>query len=326
MRFTFHRASLLFLFAMFFSSISVSADTHAERDFGRAVREAWKTKECEQAKTLMQDMKTHASAAVYSFYQAEAFEFGHCVEKNIDFAISSYEKAYEHSQFLGAMPVALLYLREKNDPETAHKWFRMMAVLFGTEEQTVNESEGQYQISQMVKEFLMVAGLGDREFPEKEFKKALQWADALKKSKAERLYDYALIFEKGLNGYPAHHHASFKMLIAAVDLDYAPAAWDYVQDLLEDVRNKKRHFFSAMSALKIAAHGGIVDAQVEVGRLYRDINKNHRYLERAYEWFVFARKNGANIETEIENLETRIEPDKLTDIKRSIEQKGRVPK
>lgn len=61
---------------------------------------------------------------------------------------------------------------------------------------------------------------------------------SLETQNGETLYNYALIFERGLNGYSHHSHAAFLMLMHAVEQDYPPALWDWGQRLLEK-RNKK---------------------------------------------------------------------------------------
>ncbi|WP_417819469.1 hypothetical protein [Terasakiella sp.] len=316
----------LFLFAVSIFSLHGSAAAETSKNIESAIRHAWETNDCKRAASLMDEMRTTSSQAVYSFYQAEAFEFGRCSERNIDKAITAYKNAYNISQSLGAMHIGALYLNEKNDPETAQKWFRMMAVLFGSEKRSTVEPEDRYRISEAVKDLFVQALFGNREFPEKEFEEALKWAYQLKNSDAKQIYEQALVFEKGLNGYPISKNAFNKLLHLAVRQDYPQAAWRFAQRLLDEVKTGKRALSAPMGSLTTAAHGGIVKAQVQLARTFRDINKNTRDLERAYEWFIFARKNGADVDTEIKHLTRRIDPTKAAKIRKNIEQNNEIPR
>jgi TPR repeat protein len=319
-------AICLFIFVTTVFSINASASADTSKEIINTLRKAWETNDCERAKSLMNELNTAPYQAAYYFYQAESFEFGHCTERNIDKAIAAYKKSYNLSRLFGAMQIGTLYLNDKNDPETAQKWFRMVAILYGPEEKTNVESDDRHRMSEALKQVFVHATFGNREFPKKEFSEAFTWAAKLENSKAgEKLYRYALIFENGEDGYPAHHHASFKLLMKAVELDYPPAAWHWAKQLMKEVKAGKRPLYSPMPALEVAAHGGIVDAQVQVGRTYRDINKKPRYLERAYEWFIYARKNGAHIDDEIKQLVRRIDQTKAEKIRNNIELNGKAP-
>lgn len=313
--------TVLAIFFLFMVVVApVSAMTLKEQD--NVLRDAWKNENCRLTSSLMDEIQS-SSQDLYLAYQGEALEYGYCVERDIDSAIEAYKKAHSISQKRVQFQIATLYLVEKNDPEKAQKWFRTLAMTYapspGSEDA---KPENVANLKKSLKEIYVQHLRGRREFPEKEFNQALDWATELLGGAPGRTFEFALVFENGTNGYPINKNAVDRLLHEAVMQGYPPAAWRKAQQLLSE----KRPLSHALSALKMAAHGGIVDAQVQVGRTYRDINKNKRYLERAYEWFVFARKNGANIENEIKTLESRIDPEKIIKIRKSIEVEGRVPK
>lgn len=316
----------ILLLAFTILSVPVPALAETSKEIQSSIRNAWETRDCGLAQTIMEEMRNHSSLSVYYFYQAESFEFGHCAERNIDKAIAAYKKSYDLSHTLGVMQIGILYLNDKKGPETAQKWFRLMAVLHGPEEREKVKTDNQHRVSEALKQAFIRATIEKRKFPNKEFAQALSWITELERSKTgEELYKYALIFENGEDGYPIHHHASFKLLIKAVELDYPPAAWHWAKQLLKEVDEGKRSLYHPLGALKVAAYGGIVDAQVQVGRIYRSINKKPRHLERAYEWFIYARKNGAHIDDEIKQILQRIDHIKAEKMRNSIEQNGKMP-
>lgn len=308
-------------------SINVSALADTPKGIESSLRNAWETNNCEQAKSLMDEMNTASSLADYYYYQGEAFEYGYCIDKDINNAITAYKKAYGVSQKRALMRLAVLYLREKKDIQTAQKWLRTVAFYYAREpDDKVNTQENQSQLIKSLNEIYSNDLRGRRAFPEEEFDQAIKWATKLFGSSHDRIYEYALIFEKGTKGYPVNQNAANRLLHRVVMQDYPPAAWHYAKQLLNQVKAGTRSPTYPLNFLKTAAHGGIVDAQVQVGRTYRDINKKPRYLERAYEWFIYARKNGAHIDEEIKKLVNRIDQTKAQKIRNNIELNGKVPK
>jgi|GEM_PF-2099184 len=313
----------LFLFAVSIFSLHGSAAAETSKNIESAIRHAWETNDCKRAASLMDEMRTTSSQAVYSFYQAEAFEFGRCSERNIDKAITAYKNAYNISQSLGAMHIGALYLNEKNDPETAQKWFRVLAFFYvlPPEEQKEN-IEGQANLIKVLKDIYSNTTFNKRDFPERNISQEIQWATKLLSADPKKIFKYSLIFEKGTNGYPKNRNAAARLLHQAVMFSYPPAAWHQAQHIIKKNHNgNKRSLYLLLKPLEIASLGGIPEAQVELAQTYWKLDKK----KKAYSWFLYARKNGISVEDQIKKLEKIIDPSTAQYYRDNIEQKGRKP-
>ncbi len=303
-----------------FSSLAADKTSHTVE---RVVRDAWEAKDCKQAEQSLNEMRNRGFEAIYFFYKAEAYEFGYCTEQDIDNAIEAFQQAYAIKDTLGVARLASLFLQEKQDIEKARKWFRTLAFFYAREpDDDVNTPESVAEVIESVKEAHSQALLGSYPFPEEEFDKAIAWATKIFESSPKEILKYALIFETGANGYPVNSNASERLLHRAVMQKYPPAAWHYAQQLLK-IREQgdKRYRHRLHKPLRIAGLGGILEAQIK----YADLYLEYEEFSQAYSWYLFARKNGAQVDAEIEQIAKQLEPSKIQDLHRRIEVRDKKP-
>jgi TPR repeat protein len=304
-------------------SINVSAMAENSVWLESSIRNAWKTNDCKLAKSLMDKMEKTLSPEIFYFYQAEAFEYGDCIDKDIDRAITAYAKSYGISQRNAQIRLAVLYLREKKDIQTARKWLRTLAFSYAQEpDNEVNTPKTQSQLIKSLKEMYANDLRDSRDFPEDEFDQAFKWATELFDSSPDKIFEYALIFEKGAKGYPINENAAARLLHRVVMLDYPPAAWHYAQQLIKkNGEEEERNLYRVLNPLEKAALGGILEAQLELAK----INQKLARYSKSYSWYLFARQNGAHVDEEISQLAKQLEPSKVKYLHRKIDVRGKLP-
>ena len=151
-----------------------------------------------------------------------------------------------------------------------------------------------------------------------EFEAAVGWVAELEALGGSALYELSEQYRAG-EGVAADGHLSAELLQRAFDRDHPEAAYSLAQDKLNG-SEEARDEIAGIDLLWRAAQSDHVVAQMELGQLYAETERDPIDRQRAYYWLMRAHRNGADISGQLEDVAASLSEDERAAVLETLDQ------
>ena len=221
------------------------------------------------------------------------------------------------SGYVAELPLGALYLEGRgveSDPAEAERWFRRGALTIADLQGVVKE--GEEARSEGGADQLVANLFAPHPVPEA-FDDALAWARELETWDGALLFKVSEQYRTG-DGTLADTVLAEDLLSRAAARDHPEAAYRIARNKL-DGSDGERDEAAGRDLLWRAAQGDLVVAQKELGLLYADAEDDPLDLQRAYYWLIRAKRNGAEVADEIDDVAGSLSEEERRDVLQTLE-------
>ena len=241
------------------------------------------------------------------------------LEKNYELAAARYRSGVEQGAgYVAELPLGACYLQGLGVPQDraqAERWFRRGALTVADLRSVVREgseadAEGGWNQ-------LLTTLFSPHPVPP-EFEEAVAWARSLEDMDGEGLYGLSEQYRTGTE-VAADERLSDELLQRAFDRDHPDAAYAMAQSKLsgpEEARDES----GGIDLLWRAAQSDHVVAQMELGRLYAETERDPIDRQRAYYWLMRAHRNGADISGQLEDVAASLSEEERAMVLENLDQ------
>ena len=241
------------------------------------------------------------------------------MEKNFEAAAQRYQLAVDQGAgYLAELPLGACYqqgLGVPQDGAQAERWFRRGALTVAGLQgvvRTGSESDAEGGWDQLLETLF-----SPHPVPA-EFAAAVGWVDELEALEGAALYQLSEQYRAG-EGVAMDERLSTELLQRAFERDHPEAAYAMAQDKLngsEEARDQS----GGIDLLWRAAQGDHVVAQMELGQLYAETERDPIDRQRAYYWLMRAHRNGADISGQLEDVASSLSDEERAAVLETLDQ------
>ena len=239
--------------------------------------------------------------------------------KNYEAAAQRYQMAVEQGAgYVAELPLGACYqlgLGVPQDTAQAERWYRRGALTVAGLESVVrkgsdSDAEGGW-------DQLLVTLFSPHPVPA-EFELAVGWVQELEALEGPALYQLSEQYRAG-EGVAADELLTAELLQRAFERDHPDAAYAMAQDKLNG-SEEARDETAGIDLLWRAAQRDHLVAQMELGQLYAETERDPIDRQRAYYWLMRAHRNGADITGQLEDVAASLSEDERAAVLETLDQ------